>query len=84
MGSTFIAARAGSQQASRPTKISSPEIAANVIPMRPVRVSVDYSGTPYYLFTGYVERWPITWDAPTWGSVTLTGTDGMAALEAWA
>jgi hypothetical protein len=64
-----------------PTYTGSP-FYPNVIPMRPIRVSADYAGTTYYLFTGFVERWPITWDAPRWGSVTLTGTDGMAALEA--
>jgi hypothetical protein len=48
--------------------------------MRHIRVSATYAGTTYYLFTGYVERWPITWDAPAWGSATLTGIDGMAVL----
>lgn len=64
-----------------PTYTGSP-FYPNVLPMRPIRVSAVYAGTTYYLFTGFVERWPITWDAPTWGSVTLTGIDGMAALEA--
>lgn len=53
----------------------------NVIPMRKIRVSATWSGTTYYLFTGFVERWPIQWDAPAWGSVTLTAVDGMAALQ---
>jgi len=64
-----------------PTYTGSPYY-PNVIPMRPVRVSTVYAGTTYYLFTGYVERWPITWDAPTWGSATLTGIDSMATLAA--
>jgi hypothetical protein len=49
--------------------------------MRKIRVSVTYAAVTYYLFTGYVERWPLQWDAPAWGSVTLTAVDGMAALE---
>lgn len=53
----------------------------NVLPMRKVRVSATWLGTTYYLFTGYVERWPLSWDAPAWGSVTLTAVDGMAALS---
>jgi hypothetical protein len=62
-----------------PTYTGSPYY-PNVLPMRPVRVSATYAGTTYYLFTGYVERWPITWDAPAWGSATLSGIDGMAVL----
>ena len=62
-----------------PTYTGSPYY-PNVLPMRPVRVSKDYAGTTYYLFTGYVERWPITWEAPAWGSATLTGIGGMATL----
>lgn len=62
-----------------PTYTSSPYY-PNVLPMRPVRVSATYSGVTYYLFTGYVERWPITWEAPAWGSATLSGIDGMATL----
>lgn len=51
-----------------------------VLPMRKIRVSATWAGTTYYLFTGYVERWPITWEAPKWGSVTVTAVDGMALL----
>lgn len=64
-----------------PTYTGSPYY-PNVLPMRPVRVSATFSGTTYDLFTGFVERWPITWDAPSWGSATLTGIDGMATLAA--
>lgn len=52
----------------------------NVLPMRKIRVSAVWEGTTYYLFTGYVERWPIEWEAPRWGSVTVTAVDGMALL----
>lgn len=52
-----------------------------VLPMRKIRVSVTYAAVTYYLFTGYVERWPLQWDAPAWGSVTLTAVDGLAALQ---
>jgi hypothetical protein len=65
-----------------PTYTASPYY-PNVLPMRPIRVSADWAGTTYYLFTGYVERWPITTrEAPAWGSATLTGIDAMAALSA--
>lgn len=55
--------------------------APNVLPMRKIRVSATWSSTTYYLFTGFVERWPITWDAPKWGSVTVTAVDAFAALQ---
>jgi hypothetical protein len=51
-----------------------------VLPMRLIRVSAVWAGTTYRLFTGYVERWPIVWDAPAWGSVTIQASDGMAGL----
>lgn len=51
-----------------------------VLPMRKLRVSAVWAGTTYHLFTGYVERWPIVWEAPKWGSVTVTAVDGMALL----
>lgn len=51
-----------------------------VLPMRKVRVSAVWSTVTYYLFTGYVERWPISWEAPNWGSVTITAIDDLATL----
>jgi len=51
-----------------------------VLPMRKIRVSATWSGTTYRLFTGYVERWPIEWDQPAWGTVTLTAVDGFGVL----
>jgi len=63
-----------------PTYSMSP-YAPNVIPMRRLRVSATWSGTTYYLFSGYVERWPIEWDLPSWGTVSITAVDGMAALS---
>lgn len=65
-----------------PTYTASPYY-PNVLPMRPIRISADWAGTTYYLFTGYVERWPITTrEAPAWGSATLTAIDAMATLSA--
>ena len=52
----------------------------NVLPMRKIQVTATWNAVVYYLFTGYVERWPISWEAPKWGSVTLTAVDGMTAL----
>lgn len=52
-----------------------------VVPMRKLRLSATWSGTTYYLFTGFIESWPIVWDTPTWGSVTVTAIDAFAALS---
>jgi hypothetical protein len=51
-----------------------------VLPVRKIRVSATWDGVTYYLYTGYIERWPIVWDAPNWGSVTITAVDDFAAL----
>lgn len=52
-----------------------------VLPMRKIRVGAVWNSTTHYLFTGYVERWPIVKEAPAWSSVRVTATDGMAALS---
>jgi hypothetical protein len=52
----------------------------NVLPMRKVRVSATWAGTTYYLFTGFVERWPLSWDGPQFGTVNVSAVDGLAAL----
>lgn len=53
-----------------------------------VQINEGIDNQPYvdeqtFLFTGFVERWPMNWDvtAPRWGSVDLTAVDGMASLE---
>lgn len=52
-----------------------------VLPMRKIQVTAEWQSVVYYLFTGYVERWPLDWaSSPTTGYVPLTATDGMAAL----
>lgn len=68
-----------SDRAYDPTYTFSPHY-PYVLPMRKIRVSAIWSGVTYYLFTGYIERWPISWDAPKWMSVELTAVDGFALL----
>ena len=34
----------------------------------------------YHLHTGYVERWPLTWETPMWGTVQPTSVDALAVL----
>jgi hypothetical protein len=52
-----------------------------VLPMRKIRVSATWQSVTYYLFTGYIERWPLSWEAPKWGAVDVVATDGLAALS---
>jgi hypothetical protein len=40
-----------------------------------------YGGTAtYYLFTGFVERWPPQFSRPSWNQVTITATDAFMPL----
>lgn len=52
----------------------------NVVPMRRLRHSAVWNAVTYYLLTGFVERWTISWEAPERGSVDITAVDGLAAL----
>lgn len=60
-----------------PTYASSPYY-PYVAPMRRIRIKAVWSGTTYYLFTGYVEEWPPTWEASNQHSeVTIRCVDGF-------
>jgi hypothetical protein len=50
-------------------------------PMNRIRVSATWSGTTYYLFTGFVERWPPKFSRPQWNEVSITCTDAYLALS---
>jgi len=53
----------------------------NVLPMRRLRVSAVWNAVTYYLFNGLIERWPLSWDQPKWGTVSVVAADDMASLE---
>lgn len=53
----------------------------NVLPIRRLRVSAVFSAVTYRLFSGYVERWPITWAGPDYSEVTVTASDGFLPLN---
>lgn len=52
----------------------------NVLPRKRIRVSATWLGTTYYLFDGYVERWPTAYDGPDWSEVAITATDAFLPL----
>jgi hypothetical protein len=49
-------------------------------PMNRIRVSATFNAITYYLFTGFVERWPPQYSRPDWGTVQITATDAFLAL----
>lgn len=51
-----------------------------VKPMRPFRVQALWAGTLYDLFTGFVERWPQSWDNFPMGWSSPTAVDALASL----
>jgi hypothetical protein len=60
--------------------------APNVLPLRQLKVTMTYSGTPYTRFVGYVQGWPQSWDdqANVDSTVTVVALDwlSVAALAA--
>jgi len=60
-----------------PGNISSP-LYPDIRPGVPVRVSAQYSGRRYPVWSGFVERWPQDWpDFPQWGWSAMVATDGV-------
>jgi len=52
----------------------------NVRPETPVQFLATWAGTPYPVWTGFVERWPQTWNSPGFGVGNFVGVDAYAAL----
>ncbi len=50
-------------------------------PMNRIRVSATFNSVTYYLFTGFVERWPPAFSRPQWNTVSITATDAFMALS---
>lgn len=60
-----------------PTYASSP-YSPYVIPMRRIRIKAVWNGVTYYLFTGFVETWPPSYEASNqYSEVTIQCVDGF-------
>jgi hypothetical protein len=53
----------------------------NVLPERKARLSVTVGGQTWYLFTGYVERWPIAWDQPNYSEIEVELSDAFEPMS---
>jgi len=49
-------------------------------PLRRLQVTAIYQGTPYVLFTGYVQGWPRTWTKVS-GDVTIVAHDAIGVMS---
>lgn len=53
-----------------------------ILPMRQLRVSASYSGTDYYLFSGYITSWDYEWPkGADFARVTIVANDGFRLLN---
>ena len=62
-----------------PLNSSSPYF-PNVLPYRQIRITATY-GTPYAVFTGYIERWTQAFLAPNRGEVEILCLDALGLLS---
>lgn len=66
-----------------PQNTSSP-YSPNVLPLRKCRITLDDGLTAHRVFTGYVERWPMAWEAPGFESeMEISLVDGFEFLNAY-
>lgn len=53
-----------------------------LVPYVPIQITATWNATTYNLFTGYVERWPTSWDDQgSRGWATATCVDGLEVLN---
>lgn len=55
--------------------------AATLVPYRLIRLGFVVNGQTHWQYTGFVERWPITYRGHTFSEVQITCVDALAALE---
>jgi hypothetical protein len=55
----------------------------NVLPMRQIQVTTEYSGTGYFLFSGYITSWDYNWadQSAGYSTVTVQAVDGFRLLQ---
>jgi hypothetical protein len=68
-----------------PTNLVGPYASAGVtqlMPMVRVRITAEWAGIAYPLFTGFADSWLPDYDSPTWSTTTLTATDAFKVFSA--
>lgn len=64
-----------------PSRTTSPYY-PNVVPMRPIRISAEWSGGTTRLFRGYIDSWDILWEPnKDTAKVTVSATDAFKVLS---
>lgn len=63
-----------------PTYTSGPYY-PNLLPMKRIRITIEYDSVTYRQFTGFVKAWPQTYEGVLDSSVTLNAVDGTRFLE---
>ena len=53
----------------------------NVKPMTPVRIIATYAATPYTLFYGFINSWPLDWTLGGDATTTVDAFDGLFLLN---
>lgn len=62
-----------------PTNTASPYY-PNVLPMKLVQVKAVWNSVTYYVFTGYIDGWPMGWDLNKQDRMQVTATDAFKVL----
>lgn len=60
---------------------STPAGKSQVEPMRPVRVTADFQGASFPIFSGYADEWAISYEGPSMSYCELTATDATKVLS---
>lgn len=64
-----------------PQNVSGPYY-GEILPLRQIRISASYSGTTYYLFSGYITNWDYQWEkGADLAFVTVSAEDGFRLLN---
>lgn len=64
-----------------PQNVSGPYY-GEILPLRQIRISASYSGTIYYLFSGYITNWDYQWEkGADVAFVTVQAEDGFRLLN---
>jgi len=66
-----------------PTNLSGPYVSAGVTqvePMRKLWLRINWDGTAYDLFQGYIDAWGVSYADPSWSEVMVTATDAFKVL----